>query len=182
MGHEGRRVSSAAHAADLQPASHLGRRGALLPGRLSPCAAPVPPPPHRPALQCKAAVALARLQVATLVGATPQELIFTSCGTESDNWAITGVVMAARRRHEAASSGGQLVPHVVTSAVEHPAVTQCLEYLKQQVRGACALCRLLAPGRSAAWPTAAPPPLAACEPRPPWRINPLPTTSPTGPS
>jgi hypothetical protein len=82
--------------------------------------------------------------VARLINAaSPSEVALTSCGTEADNWAITGVVMAARRK--AAAGGGNsssnsnghgtsaALPHVVTSAIEHPAVLACLEYLKQQV-------------------------------------------------
>lgn len=80
--------------------------------------------------QCKAAVETARRRVAQLVGAQPREIYFTSCGTESDNWAIWGAVMAARKK---GLPGGAL-PHVVTSAVEHPAVLECLEALKQQVK------------------------------------------------
>jgi cysteine desulfurase len=53
----------------------------------------------------------AREQVALLLGAEPEEIIFTSCGTESDN---TGVMSAL------ATQGGK--KHVVTSRVEHPAV------------------------------------------------------------
>jgi cysteine desulfurase len=53
----------------------------------------------------------ARRQVAVLIGCHPKELAFTSGGTESDNLAILGVLRAA---------GG--LRHVVTSAIEHPAV------------------------------------------------------------
>ena len=56
----------------------------------------------------------ARRQVASLVHAHPAELVFTSGGTEADNLAVLGVVRAA-------ASGGRPV-HVVTSAIEHPAV------------------------------------------------------------
>jgi cysteine desulfurase len=58
------------------------------------------------------AVESARAQVATLIGATPGEIVFTSGGTESNNLAIRGVAASAapdRRR-------------IVTSAVEHPAI------------------------------------------------------------
>ena len=59
---------------------------------------------------CAHAVDSAREQVATLLGATPDEIIFTAGGTESNNLAIRG---AAQRLH-----GG----HVVSTAIEHPAV------------------------------------------------------------
>lgn len=53
----------------------------------------------------------ARLQVAALIGADPSEIVFTSCGTESDNTAIFG----------AAEAAGQGVK-IITTRVEHPAV------------------------------------------------------------
>ena len=59
----------------------------------------------------KKAVDEARGLVAGLVGAEPGEIIFTGCGTESDNAAILAAHVADPRR-----------PHVVTTRVEHPAV------------------------------------------------------------
>ena len=53
----------------------------------------------------------AREQVAALIGATPDEIIFTSCGTESDNAAIRSALATHPERR-----------HIVTSRVEHPAV------------------------------------------------------------
>lgn len=60
--------------------------------------------------------------------ATPPQIYFTSCGTESDAWAIWGAVAA--RRAELAARGA--LPHVVTSAVEHPAVSAYLQALSEQ--------------------------------------------------
>jgi cysteine desulfurase len=54
----------------------------------------------------------ARARVARLIGALPEEIVFTSGGTEADNLAVLGVVAARSGRP----------PHVVTSAIEHPAV------------------------------------------------------------
>ena len=62
----------------------------------------------------------ARAQVAALINADPSEIIFTSCGTESDNAAIRGAVDAA---------GGAL--NVITSRVEHPAVLVTCRYLAE---------------------------------------------------
>ncbi|HSD42596.1 MAG TPA: cysteine desulfurase family protein [Burkholderiales bacterium] len=63
------------------------------------------------------AIDRAREQVAALVGATPAEIVFTGCATEANNLAILGVTRALRSAKR----------HVVTSAVEHPAVLQpCL--------------------------------------------------------
>ena len=66
--------------------------------------------------------------VAQLIGAKPDEIIFTGCGSEADNHAILGVIEddEARRRRRPLSSAGGSLPHVVTSNVEHPAVTECL--------------------------------------------------------
>ncbi len=60
----------------------------------------------------KAAVDLAREQVAQLLGAQPREVVFTSGATESDNLALAGV--AARYRHSGT--------HIITSQIEHKAV------------------------------------------------------------
>jgi cysteine desulfurase len=56
----------------------------------------------------------ARRQLASLIHANPTDLVFTSGGTEADNMAVLGVVRAA------ASTGRPV--HVITSAIEHPAV------------------------------------------------------------
>ncbi|MCA1809411.1 MAG: cysteine desulfurase NifS [Kiritimatiellia bacterium] len=63
----------------------------------------------------------ARAQVAQLIGADASEILFTSCGTESNNTAIRGAVEAAGDR-----------PHVITTRVEHPAVLEPCRWLKQQ--------------------------------------------------
>jgi len=70
----------------------------------------------------EARVERAREQVATLIGATADEIIWTSGATEADNLAIIG---AARFR---AASGR----HIVTSATEHPAVLDACRYLDKQ--------------------------------------------------
>ncbi len=63
---------------------------------------------------------IARQQVADLIGASPEEIVFTSCGTESDNAAITGILRANPHKR-----------HIVTSRVEHPAVYNLCKYLAQ---------------------------------------------------
>jgi len=62
----------------------------------------------------------ARATVAACIGASPEEIIFTSGGTESNNLAIKGILRAAGRKGR----------HVITSAVEHPAVLNVCEELK----------------------------------------------------
>ena len=82
---------------------------------------------------CAAAVASARASVAKLIGATPDEILFTACGSEADCHAIVGAIEIAevRRRSDAAATNGpHPLPHVVTSNIEHPAVTECIEALK----------------------------------------------------
>lgn len=65
----------------------------------------------------RAAVTRARQQVATLIGCEPDELIFTSGGTEANNLAIRGLAEASERRG------------LVTSAVEHPATQEPCDWL-----------------------------------------------------
>jgi cysteine desulfurase len=67
------------------------------------------------------AVDRAREQVAAVLRARPQEIIFTSGGTESDNAAIKGVALALRRRGN----------HILTSAIEHHAVLHACDWLEQ---------------------------------------------------
>lgn len=65
--------------------------------------------------QVQSKVNEARGQVASLLGAMPDEIIFTACGTESDNAAIRSAIEVFPERR-----------HIITSRVEHPAVlTQC---------------------------------------------------------
>lgn len=75
---------------------------------------------HAFARPCKTAVDVARSQVARMLGCRPGEVIFTSCGSESDNHAIASAV------EHAVVAKNIATPHVVTCSVEHPAI---LEYL-----------------------------------------------------
>ncbi len=77
---------------------------------------------HTPGQKARAAVETAREQVAALIGARPQEIIFTSGGTESDNHAIFGIVSSSATSH----------PHVITSFVEHEAVLNTCQALEKQ--------------------------------------------------
>jgi cysteine desulfurase len=60
-----------------------------------------------------------RAQVAALIGCQPDEIVFTGAGSEANNLAIKGVAFARRDRGD----------HLITSAVEHPAVLQTCQYL-----------------------------------------------------
>jgi len=63
----------------------------------------------------------ARVSVAKLVGARPNEIIFTSGGTESDNWAIKGTAARVNRKGN----------HIITTKIEHHAVLHTCEYLER---------------------------------------------------
>ena len=77
---------------------------------------------HAYGQQAKTALDAARAAVATLIGAEPTELVFTSGGSESDNLAVRGVADSS------ASSGRR---HLVASAIEHEAVIQTLKALSK---------------------------------------------------
>jgi len=64
----------------------------------------------------------ARRQVADMLGCHPKEVIFTSGGTESNNLAIKGAAFALREKGD----------HIITSAVEHPAVLDVCNWLEKQ--------------------------------------------------
>src|SRR5215510_12331694 len=71
--------------------------------------------------QARAAVDRARREVATLIGARPNEIVFTSGGTEANNLAIRGLC-------EASAVDGR---HIITSAIEHPSVRGVCEALEK---------------------------------------------------
>jgi cysteine desulfurase len=83
---------------------------------------------HTPGQKARAAVETAREQVATLIGARPQEIVFTSGGTESDNHAIFGVVAQPLL----AVSSNKIDKHVITTAIEHEAVLNACQALEKQ--------------------------------------------------
>ena len=64
--------------------------------------------------QARDAVEAARAEVAALVEASPEEIVFTSCATEANNWAIEGLARALAPAKR----------HLVTSAIEHPSVAE----------------------------------------------------------
>lgn len=84
---------------------------------------------HAIGRQAKAGLREARACVAALLNCSPEEIVFTGCGTESINLALKGtlllaVVGAAPAQH---SSNGRV--HAITSAVEHHATSHTLDYL-----------------------------------------------------
>src|SRR5437879_3802308 len=74
------------------------------------------------------AVEKSRQQVADLLGAKPDEIIFTSGGTEASNHALKGVVFAKLGGWFGRWAKGA---HIITSSIEHPATTQPCEFLKR---------------------------------------------------
>jgi cysteine desulfurase len=77
---------------------------------------------HTLGREMKQAVEQAREQVATLLGANDaSEIVFTSCGSESDNWAIRGVLATAPKKR-----------HIITTLVEHEAVRNLCHLLENE--------------------------------------------------
>jgi cysteine desulfurase len=74
---------------------------------------------HLYAAAPRQALNTARRQVAALLNCSPEEVVFTSGGTEANNWAIIGTAQALRDRGR----------HIVTSAFEHPAVLRVCAFL-----------------------------------------------------
>src|SRR5215217_5347730 len=77
---------------------------------------------HALGREMKRAVEQAREQVASLIGAAdPSEMVFTSCGSESDNWAIRGILATQPQKK-----------HIVTTQVEHEAVRNLCRLLETE--------------------------------------------------
>ena len=72
--------------------------------------------------EARKAVEKARRQVAAAIGATPEEICFTSGGSESDNQAILGTAFALKGKGR----------HIITTAIEHPAVLRTCRWLEKQ--------------------------------------------------
>lgn len=76
---------------------------------------------HKYGTDAKKAVEKARAQVASLINCEASEIIFTSGGTESNNYAIKGIAFANKAKGN----------HIITSAIEHPAVFEVCNYLSR---------------------------------------------------
>jgi len=75
---------------------------------------------HSYGLDARVGVERARQQIASAIGADPQEIIFTSGGTESDNLALRGVLQRGGKKD-----------HIITSAIEHPAVLETCKFIER---------------------------------------------------
>jgi len=74
---------------------------------------------HPGGREARAVLERARVQVADVLGSGPDEIVFTSGGSEADNLALKGVFFALRERGD----------HLITTAVEHPAILEPLRFL-----------------------------------------------------
>ncbi len=72
--------------------------------------------------ESREAIAKAREQVASLIGAEPANIVFTSGGTEADNFAIKGIAYANEKKGK----------HIITSQVEHHAVLNTCKFVEKQ--------------------------------------------------
>jgi len=77
---------------------------------------------HAYGIEARLAVEKARNQVSKLIGCKSSEIIFTSGGSESNNMAVKGAALANRAKGN----------HIITSSIEHPAVTEVCRYLEKQ--------------------------------------------------
>lgn len=77
---------------------------------------------HQFGQQARKAIEDAREKTARFIGANPQEIIFTSGGTESDNLAVKGAAYACRAKGR----------HIITSSIEHPAILSTCKHLEKQ--------------------------------------------------
>ncbi|MEI7847904.1 MAG: cysteine desulfurase family protein [Chloroflexota bacterium] len=78
---------------------------------------------HRYGQQAEAAVETARETVAAVLNCTPDEVVFTSCGSESDNLALRGAALAKREQNNSS--------WIITSRAEHHAVSKTAEQLEK---------------------------------------------------
>jgi cysteine desulfurase len=77
---------------------------------------------HALGQEAGAAVEAARTKIASFLGVTPTEIVFTSGGTESDNFAIKGAAYANRKKGD----------HIIASAIEHHAVLETCRFLERE--------------------------------------------------
>lgn len=79
---------------------------------------------HSMGIEAKHALDGARKRIADVIGAQPEEIFFTSCGTESDNWAIRGASAVYARVNKIEK------PHIITTKIEHHAVLHTFKSLE----------------------------------------------------
>ncbi|SDA76889.1 cysteine desulfurase [Lachnospiraceae bacterium G11] len=77
---------------------------------------------YEKAKETKKKIETAREQIAKVINAKPEEIYFTSGGSESDNWALKGIAFSNYEKGK----------HIITSAIEHPAILSTTRWLKDQ--------------------------------------------------
>ncbi len=80
-----------------------------------------PSSPHWAGVPARKMVKKAREQVAGLLGCSPKEVVFTSGGSEANNFALKGAFFASKRARR----------HIITTAIEHPAIIEPCRFLEQ---------------------------------------------------
>ncbi|MFA6256992.1 MAG: cysteine desulfurase family protein [Candidatus Paceibacterota bacterium] len=90
-------------------------------------ATPNPSSIHEIGISAKRKLEKARHEVATILGARAEEIIFTSGGTESNNLAIQGVVLASQMQKNFTQ-----LPHIITTNIEHPSVLETYKLLEKR--------------------------------------------------
>ena len=81
---------------------------------------------HSQARKAEEAIDEARVHISSSLGASPDEIVFTSGGTESDNLAIKGSLLSNTIKKQGKG------PHIITSSIEHPAILNTCKYLEKQ--------------------------------------------------
>ena len=82
-----------------------------------------PSAPHWAGSPAKRQLEAARQKVATLLGCTTDEIVFTSGGSESNNQVLKGMFFDSNVK----------APHIITSAVEHPAIVEPCHFLEEEM-------------------------------------------------
>ena len=77
---------------------------------------------HKPGRDARDRLKKARADVAASLGARPEEVYFTSCGSEGDNWALISGAQLMRHKGR----------HIISSTAEHAAILKTLDWLETQ--------------------------------------------------
>ena len=86
---------------------------------------------HSIGIAAKIKLQNSRREVADVLGARPEEIIFTSGGTESNNLAIQGVVFAWHEKNQEKNIE-KILPHIITTNIEHPSVLETCKLLEKR--------------------------------------------------
>ncbi|XP_077439990.1 selenocysteine lyase [Vanacampus margaritifer] len=89
-------------------------------------------------MKAKAIITQSRENVARMVGGDSRDIIFTSGGTEANNMVLHTAIEYFRRHHGGAKDGGDgILPHIITSDVEHDSVKLAAERLQKEGKAGC---------------------------------------------